>query len=293
MYAVVGGKSGRFRSRHRPGNPSKAPPRFSHPESLQMPRKDRKRPHQRTYETAPLSLAALNENAILRNTSGDRAASLRIVRTSELVTMPVRHAVYDADEEITHVYFPIDCVLSVVTHLQDGSAIEIGTIGREGTSGLPLLMGSETSANDCYCQVPGDAIKMPVKEFRHLLTFSKFRRLLDRYLQAYLNFLGQLTACNRLHSVYERTARWLLLSHDRVKRDDIVLTQEYLAMMLGSRRSGVTIALSALQRAGYLRSDHGTIIIQDRAGLEATTCECYGVAKRQFSTLLSSGDAAK
>ena len=154
-------------------------------------------------------------------------------------------------------------------------------------SGIPLLMGGTTTANDCYCQVPGQAVEMPIAHFHYLLgTDATFCALLNRYLQAYVNFLGQLTGCNRLHSVYERCARWLLLSQDRVEKDEIALTHEYLAMMLGSRRSGVTIALAALQNAGFIRYKHGCITILDRAGLEETTCECYTVAREQFAELL-------
>ncbi len=213
----------------------------------------------------------------------------RLIDHGEVVEMPARYLIYAAEENIRDVFFPIDCVLSVVTRMQDGSEIEVGTIGREGTSGIPLLMGSETTANDCYCQVPGRAIKLPIDDFFYLqVTDQTYRALFDRYLQAYVNFLGQLTACNRLHSIYERCARWLLLSQDRVRKNDIELTHEYLAMMLGSRRSGVAIALATLQRAGYIQYVRGRITITDRPGLEDTTCECYKIAAKQFSGFLRS-----
>lgn len=254
-----------------------------------MPRKNRKAPRKEPGPTSELTRASLDGNAILRHVNGDEAA--RLLKVGELLEMPTRYGIYRADETIRDVYFPIDCVLSVVTRMQDGGAIEVGTIGREGTSGIPLLMDGTTTANDSYCQVPGRAIKLPAEDFHHLRTSDKqFSTLLNRYLQAYVNFLGQLTGCNRLHSVYERCARWLLLTHDRVGRDEILLTHEYLAMMLGSRRSGVTMALAALQRAGYIRYAHGCITIQDRPGLEETTCECYAVARDQFSGFLRAGD---
>ena len=236
-------------------------------------------------KTLPFAEAALEHNAILRHARGEEAA--RIVEVGRLLELPTRHMIYEAGETISQVFFPVDCVLSVVTEMMGGEAIEVGTIGREGMSGIPLLMGGTTTANDCYCQVPGQVIEMPIAHFHHLLASdATFRALLNRYLQAYVNFLGQLTGCNRLHSVYERCARWLLLSHDRVEKDAIALTHEYLAMMLGSRRSGVTIALAALQNAGYIRYAHGHIAIIDRAGLEETTCECYAVARKQFAELL-------
>lgn len=232
-----------------------------------------------------LALEDIQGNAILRQLSDSVIAE--IAEVGDLLEMPARFAIYSAAELITDVFFPIDSVLSVVTRMKAGGEIEVGTIGREGTSGIPLLMDGTTTANDSYCQVPGRAIKMPAEHFHHLRTTDKqFSVLLNRYLQAYVNFLGQLTGCNRLHSVYERCARWLLLSHDRVGRDEILLTHEYLAMMLGSRRSGVTLALAALQRAGYIQYAHGCITIQDRVGLEQTTCECYAVAQEQFTGLL-------
>ncbi len=239
-----------------------------------------------------LTLEEIQGNAILRNLS-DRGIA-EIAGVGDLLEMPARFAIYRAGEPIAEVFFPIDCVLSVVTRMEAGGEIEVGTIGREGTSGIPLLMDGTTTANDSYCQVPGRAIKMPAEHFHHLrVTDTRFSALLNRYLQAYVNFLGQLTGCNRLHSVYERCARWLLLSHDRVGRDEILLTHEYLAMMLGSRRSGVTIALAALQRAGYINYAHGCITIQDRSGLEETACECYAVARDQFSGFLRGADNSK
>jgi CRP-like cAMP-binding protein len=242
------------------------------------------RPVMRRSKRLPLDTEALNENAILRHVEGAEAA--RLIEIGELFELPTKYAIYRAGEIIYDVYFPFDCVLSVVARLEGGEEIEVGTIGREGMSGIPLLMGGTTTENDCYCQVPGRAVKIPVAAFHALQLDEGFDALLDRYLQAYVNFLGQLTACNRLHTVYERCARWLLLTHDRVGRAEIRLTHEYLAMMLGSRRSGVSIALSTLQRAGYIRYAHGVITVLERAGLEETTCECYGVAQRQFTGFL-------
>ena len=239
-----------------------------------------------------LTLASLSENAILRDLKG--ADALSVVEEGEIVAMPARHAIYVAGEPINEVLFPIDCVLSVVTRMESGEEIEVGTIGREGMSGIPLLMGGTTTENDCYSQIPGKAIRIPTRLFRRLEADNRdFSELLDRYLQAYVNFLGQLTGCNRLHSVYERCARWLLLSLDRVGSDNIELTHEYLAMMLGSRRSGVTIALSTLQRAGYISYVHGCITILSRTGLEEMSCECYRVARRQFSGFLDPVDATR
>jgi hypothetical protein len=161
--------------------------------------------------------------------------------------------------------------------------IEVGTVGYEGVSALPLILGATTSANHSYCQVPGKAVLISSDLFARMLGRNPdFRRHLDRYLQAYINLLGQLAACNRLHSLYERCARWILMTHDRVRSNQVHLTQEFLGMMLGSRRSGVTIAASTLKAAGFITYAHGIITILDRPGLEDASCECYALAQNQF-----------
>ena len=226
----------------------------------------------------------LQENAILAGLEDSERDSVQ--KGAALVELEVRHPIYGVEQSIREVYFPMDCVLSVVTQMEDGTQIEIGTIGREGTSGIPLLLGSTTTANESYCQVPGRAIKIAASLFQSLRSNKKFRQLLDRYIQAYVNMLGQLAACNRLHHIYQRCARWLLMTHDRVGVRKIPLTHEYLAMMLGSQRSGVTVAAAMLQSAGFIRYSHGVVTILDREGLRGASCECYDVARKQFAGLL-------
>lgn len=227
----------------------------------------------------------MRKSSILSALVDSSAAS--IIEHGALVRLALRQQIYGAEQPIKEVYFPVDCVLSIVARMKDGSQIEVGTIGREGMSAFPLLMGASTTANICYCQVRGGAIKIPADVFRELAANDPaLRQLLDRYLQAYVNMLGQLAACNRLHSIYERCSRWLLMTRDRVESDEIPLTQEFLAMMLGTGRSGVTIAASTLQNAGFIRYAHGIITILDRAGLENASCECYEVAREQFAGLL-------
>jgi CRP-like cAMP-binding protein len=217
----------------------------------------------------------------------DESVLKAIMEQGTFVHLDLREKIYEPEQPIRDVYFPTDSVLSIVTRMKDGDQIEVGTIGREGMSAFPLLMGASSTANDSYCQVQGVAIKISADLFRELSsTNTQFRQRLDRYLQAYVNMLGQLAACNRLHSVYERCSRWLLMTHDRVNSDAIQLTHEYLAMMLGTGRSGVSIAAGTLQQAGFIRYAHGTITIVDRVGLEAASCECYDVAREQFGGLL-------
>lgn len=233
-----------------------------------------------------LTPAVLKENAILAGLSRPMVAE--VLEVGKLIDLKTPQQIYEAGCEIHEVYFPIDAVLSVVTQMRDGGSIEVGTVGREGVSAIPLLLGATTSANESYCQVPGRSVVISSDHFRRLLSAEddQFRNVLDRFLQAYVNMLGQLAACNGKHSIYERCARWLLLTHDRVNSDKISLSHEYLAMMLGARRSGVTIAAAALQQAGFIRYAYGHIVILNRVGLEEASCECYGVAREQFGPLL-------
>ena len=229
----------------------------------------------------------LQQNAILHGL--EQAVGARILAEGELVDIALRQQIYTPEQLIEDVYFPLDCVLSVVTRMKDGHQIEVGTIGREGMSAFPLLLGASTTANDSYCQVPGRAVRITASLFGELrLKSPALRQLLDRYVQAYVNMLGQLAACNRLHSVYERSARWLLMTRDRVDGDEIPLTHEFLAMMLGTGRSDVTIAAGILQQAGFIRYAHGSITVLDRDGLKNAACECYDVAHEQFGGLLRS-----
>lgn len=162
------------------------------------------------------TMSDLQGNATLRGLNPSDAGV--VMREGELVHLRVRERIYNSEVEIEHAYFPLEAIISIVADMRDGTTIEVGTVGREGVSAIPLLMGAATTANASYCQVPGRAIKISVDVFRKLMTKAPaFRQLLDRYLQAYVNMLGQLAACNRLHSVYERCARWLLMSFDRVE----------------------------------------------------------------------------
>jgi CRP-like cAMP-binding protein len=231
----------------------------------------------------------LGMNAILHGLGPLETAT--VLDGAELVDLAVRDRIYQPNEKIGEVFFPFDCVLSIVTRMKDGNAIEVGTVGREGCSAIPLLLGATTTANESYCQVGGTALKIDADVFQSLRADQKFGRLLDRYVQAYVNMLGQLAACNRLHNVYERCARWLLMTQDRVGTNEIGLTHEYLAMMLGTQRSGVTIAAGTLQQAGFIRYARGVITILDREGLEGASCECYEVAREQFGGLMRSTNA--
>lgn len=253
-----------------------------------MPRRSRSVSARRS---AAVTHETLKLNAILAGLEAPQAQS--IVAEGQLVQHSVRDQIYLPDEHIGHVYFPITSVLSIVTRMKNGDMIEVGTVGREGMSAVPLLFGASTTKNESYCQVPGSTVRIEASLFMTLLVDRKVRQLLDRYVQAYVNMLGQLAACNRLHNVYERCARWLLMTQDRVDSPRIRLTHEYLAMMLGTQRSGVTIAAGTLQKAGLISYERGVITILDRDALREASCECYEVAEEEFVGLLRPVDGSR
>lgn len=225
-------------------------------------------------------LTILSENALLQALrDGDPTP----VEGVELVNVHTHEAIYLAGKPMEKVYFPVDAVISVVTTLADGTSVEVGSIGSEGTTGIFTALGASTVPNATFCQVDGRCFVMSCETFEHFLSsVPRFRHALNRYAMGYINVLAKLVACNRLHALDSRCARWLLMTHDRVGRDTFPLTQEFLAMMLGVRRSGVTLATTAFSDAGFIKYSRGTMTIVDRAGLEKERCECYEVERRQF-----------
>ncbi len=184
------------------------------------------------------------------------------------------------------VVFPISCVTSMLATMADGGEVETGTVGYEGMVGAPSAFGSRRLLERWIVQVPGVAAAMRVDDFRRLFaTSDEACWIVHRYTQAYMGSLAQSGACNALHLLVERCARWLLLTHDRVRSDQFELTQEFLAMMLGVRRPGVSVAASALQSAGMISYSRGVIHIKNRAALEAAACECYRTTTREYERL--------
>lgn len=198
----------------------------------------------------------------------------------ETVRLTVRQTLYDDGSPAGDVYFPIDCVISVVTTMDDGSAIETATVGYEGMCGAQVALGSRNAFGRWFCQIPGRAYRMSVSDFlRGYENDESWRLAVGRYLLAVIDVLSQSVACNRLHLVSERCARWLLLSADRVRGNDFPLTHEALATMLGVRRAGVSVAAAGLQAAGYLSYRRGHFHMIDKAKLESAACECYAVTR--------------
>jgi CRP-like cAMP-binding protein len=203
------------------------------------------------------------------------------------VHLAVGQVLYEPRREIEQLYFPINCVLSAVTIMNDGDVIEVGTVGNEGVSGLPALAVVTTSPHRVFAQIPGDAWRMDAAKFnRELRDLSAMRELITKYQQAFIFQVSQCVACNGLHVIVKRCCRWLLMTHDRVDSDDVALTHEFLSYMLGVRRSSVTEVLQSLQQQGLIRYRQGMITIANRAGLEDLCCECYRHVQEEYGRLL-------
>ncbi|WP_256973201.1 Crp/Fnr family transcriptional regulator [Nostoc sp. T09] len=226
------------------------------------------------------------ENRLLAALSPEEYS--RIVAYMELVPLEFKQDVYLYNQPIEYVYFPKHGVISLLTIMADGSAVEVATVGNEGMVGLPILLGANSIPGQAFSQVPGDAWRMSADAFKaHVTPSSPLHDLLQRYTQALFNQIAQSAACNRLHSIEERFCRWLLMTADRVERDSFPLTQEFLAQMLGVNRSSVSLTASILQRAGLIEYVRGQMTIVDRDSLEATSCECYQIVKVEFERLLN------
>jgi CRP-like cAMP-binding protein len=203
------------------------------------------------------------------------------------VDLAVRTTVHGAGEPIAAVFFPERGYASILAALDDGDSAEVGMIGPEGMIGLPLLYGTDRSPVEAMVQGGGSAFRLSADVFQHAL--EERPSLLPPLLRYAMAFNVQVTltaACNGRHLVEQRLARWLLMAHDRTEGDEFAMTHEFLSMMLGVRRAGVTVAAGALQKAGYVRYAKGRIQVTDRAGLEAAACECHFIVRREFDRLL-------
>ena len=205
----------------------------------------------------------------------------------ERVAMPLGHVLHESSASMHHVYFPTTCIVSRLYVMEDGSSAEIAIVGNDGVIGIALFLGGDTMPNRALVQSAGHAYKIECKvlqaQFHHS---GEMLQLLLRYTQALMTQMAQTAVCNRHHSLDQQLCRWLLLSLDRLTTNEIVMTQELIANMLGVRREGVTEAAGHLQDAGLIKYSRGHIVVLDRAGLEARVCECYGVVKKEYARLL-------
>ena len=205
----------------------------------------------------------------------------------EAVTLEYRQPLFEADEPMLSAYFPVTGVASLVNTMADGSAAEVGTIGNEGIVGLPILLGDELSPMAAYVQVPGAGLRLRSDILRSALQRSAgMRAIMLHYTHAFFNQVAQSAACNHFHLIEQRCCRWLLMTHDRVQSDEFLLTQEFLGMMLGVRRTGVTPVARKLKLDGIIDYRRGQVTILDRKKLERRACECYAISKREFDRLL-------
>ena len=211
----------------------------------------------------------------------------RLTPHLQLVPLERNDSAYEPNRAITHVYFPLNGIISVVTVMEDGTELEAATVGNEGCVGIPVFLGSNKSSTKAFCQVPGMSVRIKREHFcRQAASSEEFRNILRRYTEALLVQLAQTAACNAVHRVEQRCARWLLQTHDRMRGDHFTLTQEFLGGMLGVRRAGVSEACSRLQEQQLIRYTRGVVEIIDREGLERASCECYRATQKEFDRLL-------
>lgn len=228
---------------------------------------------------------APRENWLLAALS-DREYELLIPHL-EVVSLSRHQVLYDAGEQISHVYFLNQGLISLISIMAEGAIVEVGLVGKEGMVGMPVCWGGNATITQAMVQIPGSAMRMKAEQL--LTQFNRggaLQSLLLRYTQALYTHTAQTAACNRLHTLEERLARWLLTVRDRIQSNELPLTQEFISHMLGTRRSGVTVAASTLQEAGMIRYSRGKITILNQENLESTACECYGITKNELARLL-------
>ena len=215
-----------------------------------------------------------------------RAELEAVLLRTEMVTIESKEIVWEPDKPIRFVHFPEDCVISLVTDLKSGDQVEAMTVGNDGFAGLAIFNGLSVSKLLAIGQITGYSRRIGAEDFRQLVEeCDDLRGLMHRYSQFVFETVSQSAACNRLHVIEQRCARWLLMSQDRVGRDQFDLTQEFLAVMLGVRRPGVTVAMGVLEKAGLIAHGRGNITVVNRAGLEKAACECYATIRERQGTL--------
>lgn len=222
------------------------------------------------------------------------ASLARLQSELSIENIPAKKLLYAPGQQIHDIYFPMSGVISIVVVGEVGGGVEAATVGREGFVGLPVVLGADSSAARVIGQVSGTSARMPAKALREIMaTDAPVRHLVLLYAQALIEQTSQAVLCNRLHSLEERCARWLLMTHDRVGENTFDLTQEFLSQMLGVRRASVTVAAGMLQKAGFIRYVRGKITVLDRKGLEEASCECFRIVSDRFMHLLGQTPAKR
>jgi len=229
----------------------------------------------------------VERNALLRGLPAREYA--RVHPFLESLPVTLRLAAFDPGERIEHVWFPQSGVFSLLAVPAPGVEVEAGTIGNEGMVGLAVFHGADSAPQRCFVQVVGDAKRMKARDFlRQLEHMPRFRERLQKYANAFFNDAAQTVGCNQAHTLEERCARWLLMTHDRVEGDEFALTQEFLSLMLGTRRESVSVAAAALQKRGCIEYSRGRIEVVDRRRLEQASCACYRTTRAAYTGLARS-----
>ena len=240
-------------------------------------------PDDRTTDAAPAT--STGRNLLLRAIPADEYA--RLLPHLQPFALEPMQLLAERNDAIPHVHFPETGIVSLLSRLDDGTLIENGTVGCEGMAGLPLLLGVEWTPVVITGQVPGLSRRVDAATFRALLpTLPALETLLRRYAVYFMAQVSQSLACNSAHTVEQRCARWLLMTHDRVPGDQFTLTHDVLAQMLAVRRAGVSVAADAMRTRGLIQYSRGRITVTDRAGLEAVACECYGMVRQQRDAII-------
>ena len=204
----------------------------------------------------------------------------------ERVEMTLGEVLCESGGTLSHVYFPTTAIVSLLYVMENGASAEIAVVGNEGVVGISLFMGGESTPSRAVVQSAGQGFRLKAQTIKDEFTHAPVLHLLLRYTQALMTQVAQTAVCNRHHSLDQQLCRWLLLSLDRLRGNELVMTQELIANMLGVRREGVTESALKLQKTELIRYSRGRITVLDRAGLERRTCECYGVVKKEYDRLL-------
>jgi CRP-like cAMP-binding protein len=224
-------------------------------------------------------------NHLLAALSADEFARLK--PDLEPVSLPLGKVIYESGEQLEYVYFPTTAIISLLYIMENGSTAEIGMAGNDGLVGIALFMGGSTTPNRAVVQSAGNAFRLKSKALLFEFHLSgEFQNILLRYTQYLMTQISQTAVCNRLHSVEQQLCRWLLINHDLLQTNKLIMTHDLIANMLGVRREGVSIAAGNLQKKGLIKYVRGTITMLDRKGLEAVACECYVVVKQEYDRLL-------
>lgn len=202
------------------------------------------------------------------------------------VSLPLGEIIHRPEQKIEYVYFPENCLVSLLAALEDGETVEAGVIGYEGFVGVPVVLGVQSGTTQSLIQGAGDAQRITSQALRSLIIDGgQLQSLLLRFTHTLFTQIAQTAACNRAHDLNQRLARWLLLSHDRLRKEEFILTHEFLSRMLGTRRAGVSVAANGLRQGGLIDYTRGRVRIKNRKGLEQASCECYGIVKAEYDAL--------